>query len=77
MTNKKFQELVYKTARADKLNLYDACLHVKDHYQIDDETYVEFIKKDKTLKTSLMHCCVDLKLVKAPKCKSKNIDVLF
>ena len=76
MTPKKFINLVYIAVRKDKINIYEACLAVKDHYEIEDEDYVNMIKQEKTLKTELMHCCIDLGLVKHKK-KSKNIDSLF
>jgi ferredoxin len=77
MTRKKFLELVYYVIDKDKCNIYEACLQIKDHYDIDDETFVEFIKKEKTLKMNLYHCCSNLKLVKPIKQKSKNINSLF
>ena len=77
MNSKNFLELVYKSVLHDKCNLYEACNNVKDHYQIDDEDYVKLIKSEKTLKNELMFCCIDLRLVKEKKRKSKNIDALF
>jgi hypothetical protein len=76
MTSKKFVDLVYVSMIHDDFNLYDAVLAVKEHYNINDQQFLEIIKSEKTLKDDLMCCCQSLGLVKNPN-ESKPIGDLF
>mgnify|MGYP005872711543 CR=1 FL=1 len=75
MTNKKFVDLVYKSLIHDNFNLYEAALAVKDHYNIDDQQFIEIINSERTLKDDLINCCQEMKLLK--KNKTSNIANLF
>ena len=74
ITAKKFIDLVYKCVESDGLNLYEACIAIKEDYYMEEEIFVEYIKKEKTLKDDLFECCKEIGLVKN-KHKKKIIDI--
>jgi hypothetical protein len=76
MSNKKFIELVYRAMIYDEFDIYEAVLAIKDHYNIDDEDFIEIFKQEKTLKQDLMAHCQEMGLVKKPE-DSNDIDSLF
>jgi hypothetical protein len=76
MTQKKFVDLVYRSVVEDNFDIYKALFAVKDHYKIEDELFITFIKKDKTLKKDLETFCQKVGLLKRAK-ENVSIDNLF
>ena len=76
MNNFEFRDLVFKSIKKDKVNFYDACINIKEHYGITEDEFIEFFEDDRTLKENLFQCCSDLNLVDQIN-KSLNIDDLF
>jgi len=76
MTSKKFVNLVYDSMIFDDFDIYNAAIAVKEHYNIEDEVFLGFLKQEKTLKQDIKNCCQQLGLVKKEK-PSSEIEELF
>ena len=76
MNSKRFVELVYNTYLADKMNLFDTILAVKEDHEIDQDDIVEYLKLEKTLLNDLQAECEAKGLLKSTN-KSIDIEELF